>query len=815
MAVMGEKKNTSLHKNNRGAALITVIVALAFVGMLVAMIVYMSYYNYQMKGIDKAAKDNFYSAETALDVINAGLQKDISTALSEAYVATMQNSEGKETLQLDLEFKKYFQANISQKLAGTTTPPDFNAGTNVLWSYDLLKGYLQSDNMISYQATRYSEGAWLDDTNSTEHYLTLTDGSCFRLKNINLEYTDSRGYVSIIQTDIRIDVPSFEFGANPTNLNIEDYAIIANERLIEDGTVGAPTAVTIKGNVFGGNDGVYVDNNTTMTFADDTSAASYLLIANKLNVSNNKGTAKGLYTQSKFKNYVENIYVQGGTINLDGNTYVKDDLTIDGRGSTVTLKGKYIGYGNNVNDSGESSSILINGANSTLDFSNLKNLTLAGHAFVGTRHYDADIDRYASGVSANDISTITSDYVEHIEEFQQNLTNNKFTAQPTTIPENTSDVMMGESMTVKANQLIYMVPANCVGYNKTTKQTLGKNPITYDEYVKLTTSKTVQVDASGNPMKDALGNDIEELTYDVVNMEPLWIDLEKAFTNNYKAVFRRVNGSVLVYLYMDFGGDEAAATDFFRTYYDKHPEEVEQYVKSYVSDIKWNGDLRDNANFALAGQVFFLNSRGDLWMQEENLSNDIDKTENMILNSDTYKTTYEALMHLLTEDSAEVSSLQLITPLFDNIVDSVKVKTEFGTKTYATDDDSIRAVVTKEDYVYNDISDPDNKVRLIISLGDVTLKKSFDGLVMAKGDIIIEAGCDTITYNPNAVRSALRANKIYSGGTLSDSTLHVYDALIDGKDNYEDPAGGALPATDENEYMDIADFIKYENWKKE
>ena len=35
-------------KNNRGAAMIMVIVGIAFIGMLVAMIVYIAYYNYLM-----------------------------------------------------------------------------------------------------------------------------------------------------------------------------------------------------------------------------------------------------------------------------------------------------------------------------------------------------------------------------------------------------------------------------------------------------------------------------------------------------------------------------------------------------------------------------------------------------------------------------------------------------------------------------------------------------------------------------------------------------------------------------------------------
>lgn len=53
-----------------------------------------------------------------------------------------------------------------------------------------------------------------------------------------------------------------------------------------------------------------------------------------------------------------------------------------------------------------------------------------------------------------------------------------------------------------------------------------------------------------------------------VNLEKLWEKLGNSYTNNYKAVFRRVNGSVLVYFYLDFGSNEVQANNFFKAYYE-------------------------------------------------------------------------------------------------------------------------------------------------------------------------------------------------------------------------------------------------------
>ena len=85
------KKLNKLKKNNRGSSIVLVIIAIAFVGTLATILVYATYYNYLMKHTDRSAKGNFYTAETALNEINAGLQQIVSTAMQESYAYTMQN----------------------------------------------------------------------------------------------------------------------------------------------------------------------------------------------------------------------------------------------------------------------------------------------------------------------------------------------------------------------------------------------------------------------------------------------------------------------------------------------------------------------------------------------------------------------------------------------------------------------------------------------------------------------------------------------------------------------------------------------------
>lgn len=87
----------------------------------------------------------------------------------------------------------------------------------------------------------------------------------------------------------------------------------------------------------------------------------------------------------------------GATVNLDGMTYVADDMTLKGTGSKVTLgknnknnNAKYVGFGNGGADkenpvAGDSSAIIINGREASLDMSNIRELMLAGTAYINTQ----------------------------------------------------------------------------------------------------------------------------------------------------------------------------------------------------------------------------------------------------------------------------------------------------------------------------------------------------------------------------------------------------------------------------------------------
>lgn len=789
-------------KNNRGAAMIMVIVSIAFIGMLVAMIVYMAYYNYLMKGTDRSAKNNFYSAETALDVINAGLQHDISNAMSTSYVTVMQDAEGKTANEMTSAFQTdYFaellkssvvdSSNTAQQLC--TNP---SAATKY-WNVNHLKTWLEKAGMEYVDSTSEfllkHDQVCIDMTGISPNLSMIDKKDYITLENVKIVYSDSKGYVSIVETDIRIKTPDLDYAVGANKLQVENYSIIANKQLVNDENntkYAGSQNTSVSGSVYGGLDGIYVKNNSLLDFKVGSYSDKENLIAGTINVDNAKGS-KGVKVDNTYVNWVENVNIRTGNVSLDGESYVADDITIDGSESSLKLSGKYYGYGNSLTGSEDSSSILINGARTTLDFSKLQELFLSGHAYVGTRHYDADADRYKAGGGAADAG---SDYIENIKDYtdqiKESISNNSYTVSTNSIKENTTDVLLGESISVKANQLIYMVPTECIGYDKVGNHVIAKNPMSYDEYRKLT--ETYVMGSDGKPTS--------EHYYTAVDLSKLWTKLGGSYTNKYKAVFRRVNGSVLVYLYLDFGADEENANEFFKAYYKYDPTALTTYVKSYVSSVQWNSALNsnNNKNLSLAGNAFYF-SGGNVIFQEDTIASDMtfDKLDKSINFAQEYDEKYQSLLHSLT--AGVTSTGQLGNDVYKNLVgDNLAA---IGTSVFKDADGKEVAYVTSEDYVYDSSESAD--MHLIVSAGDVCLKRNFTGLVIAGGNVYIGAGCNEVKSDRAAVIAALRA--------VNNAGKYAYEVFgVDGQVSYAETAG-----TVANEYIDLGELIVYQNWKKE
>ena len=93
-------------------------------------------------------------------------------------------------------------------------------------------------------------------------------------------------------------------------------------------------------------------------------------------------------------------------------------------------------------DTALSSSIVINGKNTTLDLSGVRKIMLAGRSYIGT----------------SKVKSVNGE-------------------------SNSNDVMMGESITVKGTQLAYLLPSELIDASKLKNSEMEiKNPMSYSDY---------------------------------------------------------------------------------------------------------------------------------------------------------------------------------------------------------------------------------------------------------------------------------------------------------------------------------------------
>lgn len=645
-------------RDNTGSSMVIVIVAIAFVGILGATIMWMSLNNYLMKTTDAKQKKSFYSAEVVMEQIVAGLQKEASDAVEIAYRNVLQNYSGKTESERGDYFRTEFLKYVREGLKGDSLEQ---------YKLETLKGYVDSD--LLNDSTRVLTGSGKMVAYDT--YVILED--------LELKFEDDQGYISVIKTDLKISMPKIDFTQSSSMPEIFDFCLVANESL-ESQLTGGEKA-TVKGSVYGGEKGMKLAGDWTFLKAGMiVTDADILLDADNTKLTIGKDEDIPMV-------WAENLVLEHGEVTLNAKTYIADDLTIGGRNVKVVLRQEYYGYGNSLSESGKSSSFVINGLNSTLDMSKLDKLLLAGHAYIGT----------SKAVS---------------EEAQAAFPNVEYA--------NNADILMGESIAVKGNQIAYLVPDECIGVlDGVTK--IGKNPLNAVEYTAMQEYLKTETAFSEVSMTKTLAKTGLPLN---------------TYATGFKKVFCPSNNDTLVYYYLVMS--EEGANAYFKNYYGLNKTKLDQYFDVYAQGITVNSDfarINVQGNWMTSADAVMITDKSKLRdpLQEDAVTLGVENVH--------YSDMFEALKTKLITNYYEINDSEKAKSVFENIIDSKKLDkymagkgTTLKTKVEGTD--TIKAIITKESTYTCDASDSDT--RLIIATGDVVVSADYIGLIIAKGNIYVK-----------------------------------------------------------------------------
>lgn len=769
-------------KDKSGASLVFVIVTFSIASILVVLVLMMSLSGIKMRIVDANAKNSFNSCEGVMSQVKAGLQNVISKAYSDSYIDVMQ----KYTSLNENERRTQFENDYIDGLRNSLR----TSGSNSYYDVELLKSFVttplktEESGYGAEVTTVYKQsGGTAYGLNKMSPVGDKSTGTLLRglvLKDVVVKYTDRKGDFSQIQTDIILKCPNVDFTQTSEMPNLLDFTIVA-----QDSLTCAPSSNSFtSGDIYGGRNGIVVSDGASY----DMRNAAVAVTDSTLTVSN-----KSKFTTDSMANFWANsVNVVSSALSLKGSTYLSDDLIINdiaGAESSISISGNYFGYGNPdtakksamerlgketgrdelvadiaKNPDSYSSSIAVNGTHVTMDFSGINYLMLSGNSYIGAKLKSTDTVK------------------------------------------NSSDVMTGESITVKSNQLVYLVPAELIGKGY---EHGGRNPMTLTDYAAL---------RSEAKLNEGDSND------SIVDLSPLG-----SSASGYQTVFYPAYGTSTVYFYLSFDSSAQAS----------------QYFKNYCSDVSSKSSLDKYASFYLDGiksatgtdVKFDLN--GSIM---ESFSGDISTIKSDTATDGT--SSGSASADVLTErqvslqDKFAAYRLKLV-PSYNNLSESERTGTVFTNLVYktqmenalrghdfllfSTDITKLCGIMSTKDVIIKsgdhapevdgsnvvvytgEGTDASPYLRCVITTGSVTVDAcSFDGLILSNSSVTLKNGASCMSV-PEDVAKVIEASR--SDGTkMMDYIINSLSYIIGVA------TSGSVGTSDSS---NVKDLVVYENWVKQ
>ena len=797
-----QKELWNRKRRNSGSSIVIVIIAMAMIGILATTLLWMSYVNYKIKVNDIRNKNSFYSAETVMEQIVAGLQKESSDAVAIAYKETLSNwDRDDDGIQSEANHYSSFATAYLDALVKELRNSEKG---DSYYNRDVLKNYVDTDIWKNVNQTAWDNGT--DEADAAKApVMELVNGSSLILRNVFVSYVDG-DRLSIVSTDLCLDVPQIVFTKSSSSIDdLYDYLLIGNRGISLTKGSGQ---VTGDGSIYAGIDETTAKGGIVINPASSLAINNgrYVISKGEIDVV---GPGAGFIVRDARETgssvYAKSLDLQSGMISLDSKTYIANDLTLSGNGSKATLTKEYYGYGTSMatglegspTEQENSSAIIINGQNSTVDMSGVNTLMLAGRAYIGTNTTKKELDQNTAAA---------------VEDAGK---------------KNEKAVLMGESITVKGGQIAYLVPTECLGvYNGETL--IGQNPLTQDQAVKMQAYKDQygeefrEVDFT-RPVSRLGGESLS--SFGVADMD----HIRKVST---QYVGGGTESKSLTYYYLVMDADYAAK--YYQTYYkqDNNKETIDNYFKKYATGGILLGDYTSEQNsYTILGNALVsdvLSQSGvSLLASKENATNAMTPAEAAQKSADIANV-YKGLTTNLSEDGASASTFQNV---FESVIKKeITTKQEDGSEKkepiqeYLVDngtggtmefttEDGLKGIITTGNYTLSSATGGASNIRLIVSLGDIVIDRNFTGLAIAKGTITIDGathnGAASLKRNKMELYKVLNATTGVEGDTITPMAFFVNGetSLADGvQEASTDDAG--------NLNIDYTEIVRYMNWEK-
>lgn len=585
----------------------------------------------------------------------------------------------------------------------------------------------------------------------------------------------------------------------------------------------------------------------------------------------------------------------GSTLKMKADSYVYDDLEVNAVSSSFSLDGSYYGYnyastdnrtysadfvaastkrkytdkvtindGNYIADDGSgghltgqahynSSSVVVNGSDATLDLSKTGTMYIAGQAYV-------EMSKSSTPTTIN-VTTDPDGTVTETAEGQSYAYEGKSDENYTRKNNDTTDgdqtriqdYRTGEGLSIKSNQLAYIPPTQ---FDQEKYEATGNLYVKWPSYL-----KDVEIDVDGDGIKEKvfenIWDDIENIpviktvrkeydseTDSYVSREYYFYDFSEAdiSMNDYMAAYAQLFDSATVA--PGYSGSVGSLANFYditdyeffkvkdftvveNLYSNSAISMVQGSKVKIIADSKKVQPLLDAKNNELK-RAALQPSGTDV----TDTSSESDKTIYATKVTTGLQNKYKEMKMLLTDESTNGDAVTnayaadegSITPInyyfnFEGLNGITQAGGKRGDLQEKRKMDSGYWVFLGEGDVNVTSGDPDGRVKgIVICKGDVTFAsnvKEFEGLIVSGGKVIVDGQSINFVANPEIIKSILRECDESAGGVVDYSGVcKIFRHFISEHESTPvKPDDGTVQMRSVTS-VQYEDILAFKNWKK-
>lgn len=691
-----------------------------------------------------------------------------------------------------------------------------------------LQGYL--NGLVNASVASYTPTVSIDTSvgGSAVRYLSKvgmdTDGNnvtidTFTLKDVKVICTTSQDVTSSVSTDIVVEVPIVDI--NFSEVTSIDYGELLKYSIVAEGDTSSPlketmrvsTNLTVNGNVYAGKPdsdkkiGIKIDNSKfNMIGSNIVTSGDFILENSEFNL-NRADTASSL------RFWAKNLITTGDEdVILMKNTdcILKDDLQVEGSNSDITIEGSYYGIGYRDNGTGveadskendwayfesagnhhafdengnlvesptqyeheNSSAILVNGRSASLDFSGLKNLLLAGRAYVDLLNPD-NVGVNSTYMTGESIS-IKGSQESYLADYTSTEYFNHVDGKPVVLTNPVTEEFFNTKVRGKGiltDKTVAKKVGSSVYFYKKVQNPLEQTKM-YEEYFNITKNKRTlreKVDNLGVE-KLLLGNNTNILSVGTL----LKIDHSLTETQSVLVKNHNVENGVAI--------NVTSSDKFYNKSFTNYISDCNVRFKAMLTELKDYGDIVD---YSVPSAYI------------DAINNSSATPITTYINADNFEKIFDMTLEGL--DVSKLSGGDTYINSMETVATGVFEAEDYAE--YNIDNSKAYIVITKSpSYVLDSSID----CGVVIASGDVTVKSNFTGIIICAGDILVDnAGLGNIELNSHANLVRWLADN----DTTFSQCLKGYLSVSDSGDG---DATGSVTINN----IRYQDLVSYQNWTK-